>query len=55
MPLPKPEQYESEDDFVERCMLTEIMQDDFANPEQRLAVCLQQYRDAQNEDRNSTE
>jgi hypothetical protein len=47
--MPTPEQYESEDDFVERCMLDDIMLQDFANPRQRLAVCIQQYRDRENE------
>lgn len=49
MPMPTPEQYESQDEFVNRCMMSEIMQQDFDNPDQRLAVCIQQYEDAQDE------
>ena len=39
MPLPKPEQYETDAAFIERCMTDEIMVEDFEDEKQRLAVC----------------
>ena len=39
MPLPKPEQYETDAEFIERCMTDEIMVEDFEDEKQRLAVC----------------
>ena len=39
MPLPKPEQYETDSEFIERCMTDEIMVEDFEDEKQRLAVC----------------
>lgn len=39
MPLPKPEQYENDKDFIDRCMSDDIMVEDFEDEKQRLAVC----------------
>lgn len=52
MPLPKPNAGESQDDFISRCMGNETMKDDFADNDQRLAVCFQRWKD---KDKNSTE
>jgi len=39
MPLPKPNQYENDKDFIDRCMSDDIMVEDFEDEKQRLAVC----------------
>lgn len=39
MPFPKPNDGEKEDDFIERCMSDEIMEDEYPDSDQRLAVC----------------
>ena len=39
MPLPKPDQYETDKDFIDRCMSDDIMVEDFEDEKQRLAVC----------------
>jgi hypothetical protein len=44
MPLPKPQESESRDEFLERCMSSEVMQNEFPDLDQRLAVCQQQYQ-----------
>jgi hypothetical protein len=46
MPLPKPNEGESQDDFISRCMGNETMKADFPEQEQRSAVCFQQWRAA---------
>ena len=39
MPLPVPDTYETDDEFMDRCMSDEIMVGDFEDEKQRLAVC----------------
>jgi hypothetical protein len=39
MPLPKPHDGEKEEDFIERCMADEVMEDEYPDEEQRLAIC----------------
>ena len=43
MPLPIPEQNESRDDFVSRCMADEKMNAEYPDEKQRVAVCEAQY------------
>lgn len=39
MPLPKPNEGESQEDFISRCMSDDMMVQDFPENDQRLAVC----------------
>jgi len=45
MPLPKPNENETEDDFISRCMGNETMQEEYPDEEQRYAVCITQWSD----------
>lgn len=45
MPIPQPKKNESKNDFVSRCFTDPIMEGDFPNKNQRLAVCNQTFRD----------
>ena len=45
MPIPTPNDGESEDDFIGRCMGNETMVDDYPDPDQRAAVCYSQFRE----------
>lgn len=44
MPLPKPSKKETESEFVNRCMGDEIMNKDYKDQKQRVAVCYSQYK-----------
>lgn len=44
MPLPKPEKNEKQDEFISRCMSSEIMKKDYPDNKQRVAVCFSQYK-----------
>ena len=44
MPIPKPSNGESEQDFMSRCMDNDSMQAEYANQDQRVAVCLSSFR-----------
>lgn len=46
MPLPTPNQGETRDDFISRCMSDETIQADFDDQDQRLAVCNRQWEEA---------
>jgi hypothetical protein len=46
MPLPMPNEGESEQDFISRCMGNETMNEDFPEQEQRSAVCYRQWRES---------
>lgn len=46
MPLPNPKDGESQNDFMSRCMEDAIMQSEYPNKQQRLAVCYTTWRDA---------
>lgn len=43
MPLPTPKKGENKDEFMERCMSSEIMQDEYPDEKQRYAICLTQW------------
>jgi HK97 family phage prohead protease len=43
MPIPTPNDGESKDEFIERCMSDETMQADYEDSDQRLAVCNTQW------------
>ena len=43
MPLPTPNDDESHDDFIERCMGSDVMVEDFDDEKQRYAVCQSQW------------
>lgn len=43
MPLPSPRKGEKKDDFIDRCMGDETMNDDFPENDQRRAVCEKQW------------
>jgi|TARA_R100000149_G_scaffold12056_1_gene4561 HK97 family phage prohead protease len=45
MPIPKPTSGESEKEFMERCMDSDSMRVEFPTRDQRVAVCLNSYRD----------
>lgn len=43
MPIPKPRDGESKDDFLKRCMADQTTIDEFPDEKQRYAVCLTQF------------
>lgn len=43
MPLPKPRKFETEDEFVSRCVSNETMESEYPDKDQRLAVCYNLY------------
>ena len=45
MPLPKPIEDETQDDFIDRCMASDEMNEEFPDQDQRLAVCFQRWKD----------
>lgn len=45
MPMPKPNQDESQQDFIGRCLGDSTMLDDYPEQDQRLAVCFGQWND----------
>ena len=46
MPIPKPQPNEKQEDFMSRCMADYTMRAEFPDEVQRLAVCIQQVKDA---------
>src|SRR5262245_59666495 len=44
MPLPTPQGDETQDEFISRCMGDDVMKADYADQDQRLAVCFAQWR-----------
>jgi len=44
VPLPKPKQNETKDEFIKRCMADQTMLDEFPDESQRYAVCLTQWK-----------
>lgn len=44
MPLPTPHKDEKQNAFISRCMETKVVQDDFKDQKQRVAVCYSQFR-----------
>jgi hypothetical protein len=45
MPLPTPTAKESKNDFIARCMSDAKTQSEFPDSQQRLAVCIAQYKE----------
>ena len=43
MPIPKPNRIESKDDFISRCMGDDIMNNEYQEQDQRMAVCNTQW------------
>lgn len=39
MPMPKPKNSESKDEFLNRCMADSVMTDEYGDESQRYAVC----------------
>lgn len=46
MPLPKPEVGEDQAEFIQRCMSTKTMKNEYPRQDQRLAVCYTQWKEA---------
>lgn len=46
MPLPKPRKNEAQNEFISRCMASDVIQNDFPNQKQRVAVCFSQWKTA---------
>lgn len=44
MPLPEPGPEERRTEWIERCMGDETMREEFPDPAQRFAVCMEQWR-----------
>jgi len=44
MPMPKPKKDETQDDFISRCMADGVMQSEYPDNDQRLAVCYDLWR-----------
>ena len=44
MPIPKKRKDESKNDFIDRCMGDEVMNDEFSNTKQRYAICMSQWK-----------
>jgi MoxR-like ATPase len=42
MPIPNPNASETQDDFIQRCMID--LKNEYLDQEQRLAICYQQWR-----------
>jgi len=43
MPLPTPKKEEKRDEFISRCIENDVMNDEFPNLTQRVAVCVSQW------------
>ena len=50
MPLPTPKAGEKEQDFLNRCMGNEVLQSEFKDQDQRLAVCYSQWKKSKKRD-----
>jgi hypothetical protein len=44
MPLPSPKKGQNKKDFIDACMASPVMNDEYKDPKQRLAVCYSQHR-----------
>lgn len=45
MPIPEPRPDEDRDEFLARCVLDDVMRDEFPDRNQRLAVCISQFEE----------
>jgi hypothetical protein len=43
MPLPTPKKGQQKKDFINSCMASPTMNDEYKDPKQRMAVCYSQY------------
>jgi len=50
MPLPIPNENESRDVFESRCMSDDTMTTEYANPDQRYAICVKQWESRSDQD-----
>ena len=50
MPIPKPYNNETEKDYMQRCISSNAIQNDYSNNDQRVAVCLSTFRDKKEQD-----
>jgi hypothetical protein len=46
MPIPKPNKDESKKEFVQRCMVDDVMVKEYDNTDQRLAVCSSTFEES---------
>ena len=44
MPLPSPKKGQNKKDFIDAFMASSVMNDEYKDPKQRLAVCYSQHR-----------
>ena len=44
MPLPSPKKGQQKKDFINSCMASSTMNEEYKDPKQRMAVCYSQYR-----------
>ena len=51
MPLPNPHKEEEKDDFIDRCMGDEVMDEEYPDESQRRAVCETQWDESKEEDK----
>ena len=49
MPLPKPKEEETENEFIGRCMADETMQNEYPDQKQRAGVCYSIFRKKKND------
>lgn len=54
MPLPTKKDGESKNDFMDRCVSSDIMKNEFSDIKQRIAVCMTQYKKKDNKDGTNT-
>ena len=50
MPIPKPTAQESEEDFMGRCMTDSTMLSEYSDRDQRVAVCLDSFKNPKKEE-----
>jgi len=43
MPIPKPDPHEKMTEFLERCISDKVMQTEFPNERQRIAICAKEW------------
>ena len=52
MPIPEPRDSESEDEFIDRCMSNDMMNEEYPESDQRYAICISQWRDREKQEAN---
>lgn len=55
MPLPKPKDDETQEQWIERCMSNEAMKEEFPDKDQRLAICYEKWRDKEEDSLDEAE